>query len=63
MPSRTLGVEAVQADQMQLVNHSNITKLNLYRLLDDMPESLLEEVQTFAEFLQHRQQQVIEKIL
>ncbi|MEM9818631.1 MAG: DUF2281 domain-containing protein [Cyanobacteria bacterium P01_D01_bin.6] len=53
----TLGVEVVSADQIQLVAHSNAVKLDLYRLLDDMPEALLAEVQTFAEFLQHKQQQ------
>jgi hypothetical protein len=53
----TLGVEVVSADQMQLVAPSNAVKLDLYRLLDALPDALLEEVQTFAEFLQHRQQQ------
>lgn len=28
----------------------------LFRLLDEMPEELLEEVQTFAEFLSYRRQ-------
>ena len=51
----TLGVEVVRADQMQLVAHFNPAKLGLYRLLEDMPDALLEEVQTFAEFLQHKQ--------
>lgn len=52
----TLGVEVVHADQMQLIAQANPVKLDLYRLLDDMPDALLEEVQTFAEFLQHKQQ-------
>jgi hypothetical protein len=52
----TLGVEVIRADQMRLVAHANLVKLDLYRLLDDMPDALLEEVQTFSEFLQHKQQ-------
>ena len=55
----TLGVEVVRADQMQLVAHANPIKLDLYRLLDDMPDALLEEVQTFAEFLQHKQKATV----
>jgi hypothetical protein len=50
----TLGVEVVRADQIQLVAQINPVKLDLYRLLDDMPDALLEEVQTFAQFLQHK---------
>jgi hypothetical protein len=52
----TLGVEVVKATQMNLLHRPSSIKGNLFRLLDNMPESLLAEVQTFAEFLQHRQQ-------
>jgi hypothetical protein len=52
----TLGVEVVKATQMNLLHRPSAIKGNLFRLLDNMPESLLAEVQTFAEFLQHRQQ-------
>ena len=52
----TLGVEVVKATQMNLLHRPSAIKGNLFRLLDTMPESLLAEVQTFAEFLQHRQQ-------
>jgi hypothetical protein len=38
---QTLGVEVVRTDQMQLVAHANPIKLDLYRLLDDMPDTLL----------------------
>jgi hypothetical protein len=55
----TLGVEVVHADQMQLVAQVNPVKLDLYRLLDDMPDPLLEEVQTFAQFLQHKQKATV----
>lgn len=55
----TLGVEVIRADQMQLVAQTNPVKLDLYRLLDDLPDALLEEVQTFAEFLQHKQQDTV----
>jgi hypothetical protein len=41
---------------MNLLHRPSAIKGNLFRLLDNMPESLLAEVQTFAEFLQHRQQ-------
>ena len=54
----TLGVEVVQADQIALLNRSNAVKVGLFRLLDEMPAELLEEVQTFAEFLHYRQQSV-----
>ncbi|MEL6380882.1 MAG: hypothetical protein AAFQ89_00105 [Cyanobacteria bacterium J06626_18] len=52
----TLGVEVVRSHQMVLLKRSNAVKIDLFRLLDEMPEALLEEVQTFAEFLQHKQQ-------
>jgi len=53
----TLGVEVVKATQMNLLHRPSAVKGDLFRLLDEMPETLLAEVQTFAEFLQHRQQQ------
>lgn len=53
----TLGVEVVKAAQMNLLHRPSAVKGDLFRLLDEMPETLLAEVQTFAEFLQHRQQQ------
>jgi hypothetical protein len=53
----TLGVEVVKSAQMHLLHRPSAVKGDLFRLLDEMPETLLAEVQTFAEFLQHRQQQ------
>jgi len=47
----TIGVETVYPQQMVLRYRASI-KPNLFRLLDEMPESLLEEVQTFAQSLQ-----------
>lgn len=52
----TLGVETVKAAQMKFLHRPSAVKGDLFRLLDAMPESLLAEVQDFAEFLQHRQQ-------
>ena len=52
----TLGVEVVRSHQMTLLKPSNVVKVGLFRLLDEMPEELLEEVQTFAEFLSYRRQ-------
>jgi len=49
----TLGVETVLSNQMRLRHRSNIVKVELFRLLDQMPEDLLQEVQTFAKSLQH----------
>jgi len=51
----TLGVEVVYPQQMALLSRRRDTKVDLFRLLDDMPEELLDEVQTFAEFLFYRQ--------
>lgn len=53
----TLGVEVVKAAQMKLLHRPSAVKGDLFRLLDTMSETLLAEVQTFAEFLQHRQGQ------
>jgi len=50
----TLGVEVVKAAQMKLLHRPSAVKGDLFRLLDAMPESLLAEVQDFAEFLQQR---------
>lgn len=52
----TLGVEVVRSQQMSLLKQSNVVKVDLFRLLDEMPEELLEEVRTFAEFLSYRRQ-------
>ncbi|MEO0377122.1 MAG: hypothetical protein AAF329_21400, partial [Cyanobacteria bacterium P01_A01_bin.17] len=58
----TLGVEVVHPQQMVLLQRSNAVKIDLFQLLDDMPEELLAEVQTFAEFLRYRRQQVNEPV-
>lgn len=50
----TLGVEVVYPQQMTLLSRRRDTKVDLFRLLDDMPEELPDEVQTFAEFLFYR---------
>lgn len=52
----TLGVEVVHPHQMAVLSRSREVKVDLFRLLDEMPEELLEEMQTFAEFLSYRQQ-------
>ncbi len=44
---------------MHLWLRPSAVKGDLFRLLDEMPETLLVEVQTFAEFLQHREEQII----
>lgn len=54
----TLGVEVVRSQQMTLLKQSNVVKVGLFRLLDEMPEELLEEVQTFVEFLSYRRQRI-----
>ena len=51
----TIGVEVVYPHQMVLRHRSNPVKASLFQLLDEMPENLLEEVQTFAESLRHEQ--------
>ncbi|MEO1394804.1 MAG: hypothetical protein AAFV90_18010 [Cyanobacteria bacterium J06634_5] len=66
----TLGVEVVRVStgeasptrQMTRLKPSNVVKVGLFRLLDEMPEELLEEVQTFAEFLSYRQQEMSEPV-
>lgn len=58
----TLGVEVVRSQQMTLLKPSNVVKVGLFRLLDEMPEELLEEVQTFAEFLSYRRQEMSEPV-
>ncbi len=47
----TIGVETVRSDQMKLIYRKS-AKEDLFQLLEGMPESLIEEVQTFAESLQ-----------
>ncbi len=49
-------MEVVHPHQMAVLSRSREVKVDLFRLLDEMPEELLEEVQTFAEFLSYRQQ-------
>ncbi|MGB7416324.1 MAG: hypothetical protein WA902_19125 [Thermosynechococcaceae cyanobacterium] len=58
----TLGVEVVRPQQMLLLQRSNVVKVGLFELLDDMPEELLAEVQVFAEFLRYKRQQVKEPV-
>ncbi|MBW4484116.1 MAG: DUF2281 domain-containing protein [Tildeniella torsiva UHER 1998/13D] len=53
----TLGVEVVKTSQITLLHRYSPVKSDLFRLLDEMPASLLAEVQDFAEFLQQRQGQ------
>jgi hypothetical protein len=56
---QTLGVEVVSPQQLRLVKpiQENIgTRAKLLALLETLPESLLAEVQDFAEFLAHKQQ-------
>lgn len=50
----TIGVEVVYPQQMILQHRANAAKVNLFQLLDEMPENLLKEVQTFAESLRYR---------
>ncbi|MBE9059605.1 hypothetical protein [cf. Phormidesmis sp. LEGE 11477] len=54
----TLGVEVVKRQQMILLKRADVVKVGLFRLLDEMPEELLEEVQTFAESLSYRHQEM-----
>lgn len=49
----TIGVETVRPDQMTLLHRKN-TKKDLFQLLESLPESLLEEIQIFAESLQQK---------
>ena len=50
----TLGVETVHNQQIALVDRSNVMKVNLFQMLNEMPEDLLQEVQTFAESLKDK---------
>ncbi len=47
----TIGVETVHPDQIALVSRRS-AKYDLFRLVEDMPESLIEKVNVFAESLQ-----------
>lgn len=58
----TLGVEVLRSQQMTRLKPSNVVKVGLFRLLDEMPEELLEEVQTFAEFLSYRRKDMSEPV-
>ena len=49
----TIGLETVYPKQMVLQHRASV-KVNLFSLLDQMPESMLEEVQSFAESLQYQ---------
>ncbi len=53
----TIGVETVRPDQMKLLPRKS-AKEDLFQLLENMPESLLEEVQAFAESLRHQRSNV-----
>jgi hypothetical protein len=55
----TIGIETVTPQQLRLVKPAKETvgaRGSLLAVLETLPESLLEEVQQFAEFLQYRQQ-------
>lgn len=55
----TLGVETVSPQQLRLVKPAQETvgaRAKLLAILETLPETLLAEVQDFAEFLQHKQQ-------
>lgn len=57
----TLGVETLAPQQLRLVKPAQETvgaKARLLALLETLPETLLIEVQDFAEFLQHKQQRL-----
>lgn len=53
----TIGVETVRPDQMALLPQKS-AKEDLFQLLESMPESLLEEVQVFAESLRQQHSKV-----
>lgn len=54
----TIGVEVVYPQQMVLRHRANAVKVDLFQLLDEMPENLLKEVQTFAESLRRQHSNV-----
>ena len=58
----TIGVETVYPQQIRLVKPARETvgvRAQLLALMDELPESSLEEVKNFAEFLQQKQQKSI----
>lgn len=59
----TLGVETVYPEQIRLVKPARETvgvRAQLLALMDELPETTLEEVKNFAEFLQQKQQKSVE---
>ena len=50
----TIGVETVYSQQIELLHRSSIIKENLFRLINELPDSLLPEVQEFAESLKDK---------
>lgn len=59
----TLGVETVYPQQIRLVKPARETvgvRAQLLALMDELPETTLEEVKNFAEFLQQKQQKSVE---
>ncbi|WNZ22653.1 DUF2281 domain-containing protein [Leptolyngbya sp. NK1-12] len=55
----TVGVETVTPRQIRLVHTSaDQTRAELMAILDHLPDELIAEVKDFAEFLQHKQQQL-----
>lgn len=59
----TIGVETVYPHQIRLVKPAHETvgvRAQILALMDELPESTLEEIKNFAEFLQHKHQKAIE---
>ena len=50
----TIGVETVYPQQIELISRSNIIRMSLYELIDELPDSLLQEVREFAESLKDK---------
>ena len=50
----TIGVETVYSQQIELIHRSTIVKDSLLRLIDELPESSLLEVQEFAEAVKEK---------
>lgn len=58
----TIGVETVYPRQLRLVKPANETvgvRAQLLALIDELPDSTLEEVKNFAEFLRQKQQKSV----
>lgn len=59
----TIGVETVYPHQIRLVKPAHETvgvRAQILALMDELPESTLEEIKNFAEFLQQKHQKSIE---